>query len=154
MLRKGRQFLLHNSRIYMSFLSNTLSLFRSKPSLFLSFNVVRAQRRSNRYQLYSQFWFQPTSSRTIVYRTRAAATFIPPMQLLNSPPFLVGLMLLNLQFSAWCFVDRLFVLLYFVLWSLCWLSFDLRILITPLISSNSCSLLHISELSMKVEQDH
>ena len=39
-----------------------------------------------------------------------------------------------------CFVDSFFVILSFFFWSLCCLSFfDLRILITPLVSSNSSS---------------
>ena len=45
--------------------------------------------------------------------------------------FLVGFMLLDLQFSVYCFVGRFFF------WPLYCLSFDLSILITPLVSSNS-----------------
>jgi hypothetical protein len=43
------------------------------------------------------------------------------------------------------FCRSLFVLLYFFLWSLCCLSFNLRILmITPLVSSNSSHTKHVS----------
>ena len=112
----------------MSLLSNTLSLFPPKPSLFLSLNGVRAQRRSNIYQFYSQVWFKPTSSRThdLSHSPR------PPLH--HRCGFLVRFVLLNLQFSVWCFVDRLSVHLSFCpfsfghcvirsffFWSLCYL---------------------------------
>ena len=51
----------------------------------------------------------------------------------NSPTVFSGLVLLDLQFSVQCFVDRC---LFFFFWPLCCLSFfDLRILINPLVSS-------------------
>ena len=40
------------------------------------------------------------------------------------------------QYYSFMFCTSLFVLLYFFIWSLCCLSFDLRLLITPLVSSN------------------
>jgi len=50
-------------------------------------------------------------------------------------PVLVGSVLLDLYFSVWRFVDRC---LSFFFWpSVCCLSFELWILITPLVSSNS-----------------
>ena len=50
-------------------------------------------------------------------------------------PVLAGLMLLGLQFSVEYLVDSLIGLLYFFLWSLyCLLFFDLRRLITSLLS--------------------
>ena len=56
---------------------------------------------------------------------------------LSSPPFLVGFVLLDLQFYVYVFIS-LFVLLYFFFCPLCCLFFfDIRILITPLVSSNS-----------------
>jgi hypothetical protein len=53
--------------------------------------------------------------------------------LIHIPPFLFN-------FSFMCmFCRSLFVILYFFFWSLCCLFFfDMRILITPLVSSNSC----------------
>ena len=48
------------------------------------------------------------------------------------------------------FCRSLFVLLYF--WSLCWLSFDLRILITLLVSSNSYPL--IKSVSFSIYKAH
>ena len=54
---------------------------------------------------------------------------------LSSPRFLIGFVLLDLEFLKLC--RSLFVLLSFSFWPLCILSFfDLRILISPLISSN------------------
>ena len=55
------------------------------------------------------------------------------------PRFLVGFMLLDLQLYmyVWYVCRSLFVLLYVFFWSLCCLFFDIRILITPLVSSNS-----------------
>ena len=52
-----------------------------------------------------------------------------------TPTFLLGLMLLDLL--CVCYVDRYLILLYFFFQPLCCLSFDIRILITPLVSSNS-----------------
>ena len=55
----------------------------------------------------------------------------------SSTPVLAGFVLLNLWFSVLCFVDRCLSILPFVL-SLCCLSFfNLRILITLLVSANS-----------------
>ena len=51
--------------------------------------------------------------------------------------FLVGFVLLDLSFSVWCFLDRCLFFCPFCLWPLWCLSFDLRILIAPLVSSNS-----------------
>ena len=49
--------------------------------------------------------------------------------------FLAGFVLLDLWFSLWCIVDRC---LSFFFWPLCCLSFsNLRIMITPLVSSNA-----------------
>jgi hypothetical protein len=56
---------------------------------------------------------------------------------LSSPRFLVGFVLLDLLFIC-MFCRSLFVLLYFFFWPLCCLFFfDIWILITPLVSSNS-----------------
>ena len=44
---------------------------------------------------------------------------------------------LDLLFLCIMFCRSLFVLLFFLFWPLCCLSFDLRIMITPLVSSNS-----------------
>ena len=50
-------------------------------------------------------------------------------------------------FSIMCSVFRsLFVLFFFFFWSLCYLSFNLRILITPLVSSNSSYYIFVSEI--------
>ena len=64
------------------------------------------------------------------------------MRLLNSSSFLVGFVLLNLQFSVWCFVDRLSVHLSFCpfsfghcviwsffFWSLCYLVLLLLVIV-------------------------
>ena len=52
-----------------------------------------------------------------------------------NPRFLVGFVLLDLQFYVQCFIDSFFS---FLVWPLCCLFlFGLRILITPLVSSNS-----------------
>jgi hypothetical protein len=51
--------------------------------------------------------------------------------------FLVGFVLLDLSFSVWCFLDRCLFFCPFCLWPLWCLSFDLRFLIAPLVSSNS-----------------
>ena len=54
------------------------------------------------------------------------------------PRFLVGFVLLDLQFLCVCFVDRCLSFSSLFFWSLCCLFFfDIRILITPLVSSNS-----------------
>jgi len=56
---------------------------------------------------------------------------------LGSPPVCVGFVLLHFNLCI-VFCRSLFVLLPFFLWSLCYMSFfDLRILIIPLVSSNS-----------------
>jgi len=55
---------------------------------------------------------------------------------LSSPRLLVGFVLLDLSFMC-MFCRSLIVLVYFLFWSLCCLFFDIRILITPLVSSNS-----------------
>jgi len=56
---------------------------------------------------------------------------------LSSPPFLVGLCYSIYSFMC-MFCRSLFVLLYLFIWLLCCLFFfDIRILITPLVSSNS-----------------
>ena len=58
-----------------------------------------------------------------------------PLTAPKLPHLLVGFVLLDLQFSVWCFVDRC---LTFFSWPLyCLFFFDLRILIARLISSNS-----------------
>ena len=55
--------------------------------------------------------------------------------------FLMGFVLLNLQFPVQCFVDHSLPFFFFFFWSLyCVPFFDLRLLIAPLISSN-CSYL-------------
>ena len=48
----------------------------------------------------------------------------------SSPPVLSGVRVTRSLVYV-CFVDRFFVILYFFLWPLCCLFFDLRILITP-----------------------
>jgi len=54
------------------------------------------------------------------------------------PRFLVGFVLLDLWFYVQCFGRSLFVLLFYFFCPLCCLSFfDLRILITPMVSTNS-----------------
>jgi len=51
----------------------------------------------------------------------------------------MGLVLLDLYYSVWCFVDHCLSICPF-LFGHCFVSFDLRILINPLVSSNSsCS---------------
>ena len=55
-----------------------------------------------------------------------------------TPRFLVGFVLLDLQLYIYMFCRSLFVLLYFFAWPLfCLFFFDIRILITSLLSSNS-----------------
>ena len=57
---------------------------------------------------------------------------------LSSPPVFSGVRVTKSLVLCVCFVRSLFVLLYFSFWPLCCLSFvDLRIMITPLVSSNS-----------------
>ena len=60
---------------------------------------------------------------------------------LSSPPVFSGVRVTRSLVLCVCFVDcnLLFVLLSFFFWSLCCLSSDLRILIIPLVSSNSSS---------------
>ena len=53
---------------------------------------------------------------------------------LRSPPVSTGVRVTRSLVVCLCFVDRW---LSFFFWSLCYLSFDLRILITPLVYSNS-----------------
>ena len=49
------------------------------------------------------------------------------------------------------FCRSLYVLLYFFFWPLCCLSFDLRILITPLVSSNSSCLVWVTSSTIKLD---
>jgi hypothetical protein len=55
---------------------------------------------------------------------------------LNSPPVFSGVRVARSLVFCVMFCRSLFVLLSFFLWPLCWLSFDWRLLITLLISSN------------------
>jgi hypothetical protein len=56
---------------------------------------------------------------------------------LSSPPDFSGVRVTRSLLLYVCFVDRYLSFLYFFFWPLCCLSFDLRILIIPLVSSNS-----------------
>ena len=68
--------------------------------------------------------------------TRGAGTAYPQVASEFTPVFQWGLC--YSMFSFMCmFCRSLFALLYFFLWPLCGQFFDLRILITPLVSSNS-----------------
>jgi hypothetical protein len=72
---------------------------------------------------------------------------------LGSPPVFSGVRVTRSLVLCVCFSRSLFVLLHFFFWSLCCLFvFDIRILITPLVSSNSsCREGHdITELLLKV----
>ena len=55
---------------------------------------------------------------------------------LSSFPFVVGFVWLNLLFSMLCCVDHCFSFYSLSFWSLICLSFDLHLMITPLVSSN------------------
>jgi hypothetical protein len=56
---------------------------------------------------------------------------------LSSSPVFSGVRSYSIFSFIYMFCRSLFVLLYFFLWSLCCLFFDIRILIAPLVSSNS-----------------
>jgi hypothetical protein len=63
---------------------------------------------------------------------------------LSSPPVFSGVRVTRSLVLYACFVDRC---LYFFFWPLCWLFvFDLRILINPLVSSNSSYIIWLSNL--------
>ena len=64
--------------------------------------------------------------------------WVPLVEHLSSPPVFIGVLCYSI-FSFICMFSRsLFVLLYFFFWPLCCLFFfDIRILIDPLVSSNS-----------------
>ena len=64
---------------------------------------------------------------------------------LGSPPVCSGVRVTRSLVLCVCFVDR-FVLLSFFCWPLCCLSFDVRVLIIPLVSSNSSIVLLIGEM--------
>jgi len=61
---------------------------------------------------------------------------LKPPEHLSSPPVFSGVRVSRSLALCVCFVDRC---LSFLFWPLCFLFFDLRILITPLVFSNSSS---------------
>ena len=82
----------------------------------------------NSFMIYHRNWSNTTGA---ICGAGTAYTYgVPEL----SPGSLIGFVLLDLEFSVFCFVDHC---LSFWFWPLCCLSFYLWILITPLVSSNS-----------------
>ena len=117
----------------------TISLYKGQKQSNQLINEEKCetknQRKGNYTCKYSQFTgFVSRLTRRVPLVEQELLT--PPKHL-RSHPFLVGFVLLD--FSIMCmFCRSLFVLLYFIFWPLCCLFFfDIRILITSLLSSNS-----------------
>ena len=72
------------------------------------------------------------------YKLYLSPTFIEHIpEHLSSPPVFSGVRVYSIFSFIYMFCRSLFVLLYFFFWPLCCLFFDIRILIAPLVSSNS-----------------
>ena len=89
-------------------------------------------------KLYPAFYIYkpvfPRGSVVVVSKSSISMTISKFMEHLSSPPIFSGVDITRSLILCVCFVDRC---LSFFFWSLFSLSFDSRILITPLVSSNS-----------------
>ena len=106
----------------------------------LTFSSTMGQPRFQWGSWYSIFYVHICRSSFVRLSTRPVSCveqeLLPSQSTRIHPRCLVWFVLLYLQFSVYCLVDRC---KYFFIWPLCCLSFDLPIIITPLVFSNSSS---------------
>ena len=116
--------------------TSTLSWFRGNQSLLLLLNVACFTEKEQIPMLHPLVWSNLNSK--LRSTTLEASTLIITPQVFF--PLFIRPLIWHFSHHIPLYVmfcRSLFVLLSFFFWPLCCLSFDLRILITPLVSSNS-----------------